>query len=74
MKSLDKSSYLILVTLFILIVLIGFLYIKPKVENFVIQPCYTCGNKWDDCYDKCLNIYDQEKSEICKQQCNKYLF
>jgi len=43
---------------------------KKTKENFVVQPCYTCEYGWDKCYDSCLSIYDQAKSEICKEQCN----
>lgn len=65
--------------LFLIIILIigGIFYqeMNKFKESFTVQPCYTCGYKWDDCYDKCLNIYDQEKSEICKKKCNdNYLF
>jgi len=66
--------------LFIIIIIFiigGMIYqeINKKRENFVVQSCYTCGHKWDDCYDNCLNIYDQARSEICKEKCNdNYLF
>ena len=72
MKRLDiKMNILILILIFIIIITITVLYHQRK-EKFVYSPCLP-NDYWDKCLDNCETIYDQAKSQICKNKCNNFL-
>lgn len=79
MKYLDlkHNSSFIFATIFLIIIIGSLLFIKQKFyntkESFPIPVCPPTS-KWDKCLENCELIYDQAKSQICKNKCNSYLY
>ena len=72
MKRLDVNlNILILILAFVIIITLTTIYHQRK-EKFLYSPCLP-NDYWDKCLDKCELIYDQAKSQICKNKCNNYL-
>jgi len=72
MKRLDiKTNILILILVFIIVIILTTIFHQRK-EKFVYSPCLP-NDYWDTCLDKCELLYDQSKSQICKNRCNEYL-
>jgi len=78
MKYLDNNAMIIFIIVIIAIILLGAYIGNSNKEDLmvVVRNNYKPnGKKWVPCHNSCYNIYDQARSEICKETCNnKYLF